>query len=138
MERRPNRPGGYFRSLRRLSENQERATRAEEELRDFQKGVGEPSVAFFPFRENVVFLSDKLKKGNESQKREKETVATPQDIESRIREQLERYIELEYYAGHPAKLPLEWRRIGIKYWDEIQALKGNSITLSSSKSPLSS
>ena len=128
---------GFFRAQIKRRKNHEESRRADEELKDFQRSTGEPSKAFFPpslpGEENIIFLADKLKKRKESQRRERETVATPQDIANRIREQLERYIELEHYAGHPAKLPPEWRRIGIKYWDEIQALKGDSITLSSAE-----
>ncbi len=141
LERRPHRPGGFFRSVRRHSENQEGARRAEEELRDFQKGVGEPSAAFYPLNtgndETVIYLADKIKERKAKRRRERESVATPRDLANRHRKQLERYIELEHYAGHPAKVPPEWRRLGVKYWDEIQALKGNSITISSAEASLS-
>ena len=58
MERRPHRPGGFL--FRRLNKNQESAIRAEEELKDFQKGTGKPSEAFFstqPKSEIIVFVS---------------------------------------------------------------------------------
>ncbi len=103
--------GGFIRSFLRHERYQEAANRAEEELRMFN--IGEPSEAFFP-----------QKKSKSRRTKERGTIATAQDIQNRIREQQERYVEYEHYAGHPGNLTMPWRRFGVKYRKQIQELKG--------------
>ncbi|MCL5970128.1 MAG: hypothetical protein M1450_01330 [Patescibacteria group bacterium] len=105
--------------------------------------MGEPSSAFFPpalnsEEEAVVFPAEKRKKDNPKKLEEKGTIATAEDIKNRHKEQMERYIEYEHNVGHPASLPIGWMRYGVKHWEEIQRMKGNSITLSSPESSLPS
>lgn len=123
---RKHRPGGHFRSLRRYGQYREAAQRAEEEIKIFK--IGEPSEAFYPPFEtdNVIYLADRRKKPQTLEVREEESIATPQDIENRRREQLERYVWQEHVAGHRGNLTMALRRFGLRHKDEIKELKGEA------------
>jgi hypothetical protein len=129
MERKAYRPGGFPRPIRWFRQNQESVRLAEEKLKEYQKSVGEqPSAAIYPENtddnETVIYLADKTKKRKVKRRRERISIATPSDIVNRYREQLERYVEYEHYAGHPGNLTLPWRRFGVKHREQIQKLKG--------------
>jgi len=130
---------GFNRAKIKHRKHTEQSNIARSQLQEY---LGEPSMAFFPKNkdneETVIYLADKIKERKEKSRRERQSVATAQDIANRIREQNERCVEYEHLVGHPAKLPIPWLRYRVKHWEEIQALKGNSITLSSSEASLSS
>ena len=100
----------------RYKRNQEAAKRAEEELKMFNKG--EPSQAFYPPPENVIFLSEEEK--FRRNKNYRGTIATKEDIENRIREQLETCVVVR----HMGQMTPQWRKYMFNHAEEVFALMG--------------
>lgn len=131
---RKNHPGGHYRSIRRFKEYRESARRADKEIVMFNPG--EPSEAFFPGpseseSEVVIYQATGGKKSRASAREERETVATPHDIEERRKVQLIRCLREFYKAKHPANMPAPYRRYLVKYWEEIIDLGMNNLLPSS-------
>lgn len=107
VERHGRERGSIIR-LFRHRRNQEAARVAEEELRMFR--TGEPSQAFYPPSEKVIFLSERYKG----------TIASKKDMKERIREQNETCATL-YYLG---QMTPQWNRYMFNHLEEVVALLG--------------
>lgn len=107
IERHGRERGSVIR-LFRFRRNQEAERLAEEELRMFR--MGEPSQAFYPPSEKVIFLSQ----------RQRATVASKKDIAERIREQNETCATL-YVLG---QMTPQWNRYLFRHLEEVTALLG--------------
>lgn len=112
---RHGRERGLVVRLFRLRRNQDAARRAEEELTMFK--TGEPSQAFYPPPDNVVFLSKEARRRN---RKYKGTIATKEDIENRIREQNETCVVVERLG----QMTPQWWRYKFNHIEEIIELMG--------------
>ncbi len=93
---------------------------AKDEIRMY---LGEPSAAFYPpdfsgNTDNVIFLSEARKR--KERRNYRGTIATKEDIENRIREQLETCVVVQ----HLGQMTPQWRRYMFNHAEEVFALMG--------------
>lgn len=114
---------GFPRSQIIHRKHREQANMARAEL---EEHLGEPSEAFFPPHQEepdtigyIVFDSSNGKtNGRVRVRRERETIATPQDVENRMRQQLETCVVVE----HLGQMTPQWWRFKFNHIEEIVPL----------------